>query len=562
MRTLSQNILFLAIMLLTALPRPAISGIEVVIDPWEKHQIFEGWGTSLCWWAVQAGKWSEANRRELIGAIVDPDTGLGYNCFRYNIGGGDQPGHDHLSEARAVPGFKADEIAAYDWNSDQYQRNVLLGIAARGEGLIFEAFSNSPPWWMTVSGCVSGNVNGADNLKSDHFTAFAEYLASVAGYYRETWGITFRTVEPFNEPSSGYWKINGGQEGCGFKKEQSAIIRELGKQLVAKGLFGATMVSAADETSLDQTVKSFASYDDSAFGFLSQINSHSYGGWQSRRSVDSLAKALKMNLWQSESGPLGKGNDPSDITMWMSHVIIQDLRIMKPNAWIDWQVCDPVADWMTIALDHSRQRFSYSKRYYMHAAFSRFIRPGSLIIGSSDTNSVAALAPGTGDLIVVLRNNAGGSEDYTIDLSRFAAAPGGTARIHRFSLPGSLTREPDAAIDVKRLSLSAPGRSITTCVIPGMGTGVRDRYGTIANTPEYRTFEIGDTRLNFRTYPGKPLEITVYNCLGRRMRAERYGPNSFSGITLVGFPLSARGMYFVTHRQGNITQFRNIIISR
>ncbi|MCF0216158.1 MAG: hypothetical protein HUK21_06760, partial [Fibrobacteraceae bacterium] len=31
----------------------------VVVDPGKKYQIFEGWGTSLCWWAELAGGWSE-----------------------------------------------------------------------------------------------------------------------------------------------------------------------------------------------------------------------------------------------------------------------------------------------------------------------------------------------------------------------------------------------------------------------------------------------------------------------------------------------------------------------
>ena len=61
--------------------------INVIIDPEIKNQTFEGWGSSLCWWAVLAGKWSEPNRNRLIDAIVNPDTGLGYNIFRYNIGG-------------------------------------------------------------------------------------------------------------------------------------------------------------------------------------------------------------------------------------------------------------------------------------------------------------------------------------------------------------------------------------------------------------------------------------------------------------------------------------------
>ena len=98
----------------TAFSSLAFAQTKVVVDPGKKYQVFEGWGTSLCWWAVKAGAWSEANRSKLLGAIADPDTGLGYTIFRYNIGGGDQPGHDHLTKGDGggkVPGYKPTEKA-------------------------------------------------------------------------------------------------------------------------------------------------------------------------------------------------------------------------------------------------------------------------------------------------------------------------------------------------------------------------------------------------------------------------------------------------------------------
>jgi O-glycosyl hydrolase len=445
--------------------------ITITVDPAVQYQTFEGWGTSLCWWAVTAGGWSDTNRKQLVGAIVDPDTGLGYTCFRYNIGGGDNPAHTHLKGERAVPGFKATAAGNYDWNADKNQRAILLDIAAREKSCIFEAFSNSPPWWMTLSGCASGNTNGADNLKPENFTAFADYLTDIVKYYKEQHGIHFRTIEPFNEPSSGYWKINGGQEGCGFKSRQAEMIRTLGRKLVEKNLFPGVMVSAADETSLAQTVTGIRSYDDSAFYYLSQINSHSYDGWSSRRMVDSLARMHKKNLWQSESGPLSK-KDQSDITMWMSHVIIQDLRVLKANAWIDWQVGDPSANWRSIEMRDTDQKFTYTKRFYMHAAFSRFIRPGSHIIYSSDTNSVAAMVPSTGKLAVVLRNDATTQKEYAITLTQKNIA-GDTALVYRFSLPGSLKKLDDAAVADGKLTLTAPGQTITTVLFSVPGTSLQ-----------------------------------------------------------------------------------------
>lgn len=500
---------------------PCAGVIPIEVDPTKPGQVFEGWGTSLCWWAELAGKWSEANRNRLIDAIVDPDTGLGYNCFRYNIGGGDRPDHTHLAEDRAVPGFKKTETGAYDWTADPYQRNILLGIASRAKDPIFEAFSNSPPWWMTVSGCVSGNTNGADNLKPDKFGAFAEYLADVVKRYKDVHRIVFRTIEPFNEPSAGWWKPEGGQEGCGFRSNQSKMIKELGRQLVSKGLYPGTRISAGDETSLEQAVTQLKGYDDSAFSFLSQINSHTYSGWAARPRLDSIARSRGKNLWQSETGPLNKGSDASSITMWMSNVILQDLRNMRPNAWIDWQVGDPAGDWNTIKLDHVKQTFGYSPRYYMHAAFSRFIRPGSRIIGSSDTNSVAALTS-TGDLVVVFRNPDATAVSAVFDLTKFGSLPS-VAQVHRFALPGGLKRQADVSIEAKKIALTAPGQTLTTLVVPQAMTA-NDRHASTTEPPLSATMFRGGL-LRISSPSEGALEVAVFDLrgqilLGRRVESQ------------------------------------------
>ena len=455
----------------TAFSSLAFAQTKVVVDPGKKYQVFEGWGTSLCWWAVKAGAWSEANRSKLIGAIADPDTGLGYTIFRYNIGGGDQPGHDHLTKGDGggkVPGYKPTEKGDYDWTADPYQRAIALELAKRVKDPIFEAFSNSPPWWMTKSGCVSGSNDGSDNLKEDYFDDFADYLSEVALHFKTEWGLTFRTVEPFNEPSAGWWKSNGGQEGCGFKNNQSKMIVELGKALQKKGLFPETSVSAADETSIKQAHDQLGNYTAEALSYLGQVNTHSYSDGSYRKQLFNRAFGLNKRLWQSETGPLSKSGD-EHIALWMANVIIQDLRDMHAEAWVDWQIGDPAENWRSLALNHSKQTFTPNARYYMHAAFSRYIRPGSRIIDSDNGNTLAALTP-DGALVLIVRNSGSSDVKYNFDLSEFVKI-GTSAKVVRFELPGSLTKQSDIAVSGKALSMTAKANTITTMVIDGAEGG-------------------------------------------------------------------------------------------
>ena len=210
-KVIAMTVLFL-LLGLTSL----VYGQTVTINPAVQHQTFEGWGVSICWWGNQIGGWSEQNRNALIEYVVNPDTGLGYNVYRFNIGGGENPAHSHMTQFRNMPGYQPAR-GTWDWNADANQRTVLLRLLERGKALgqnmIIEAFSNSPPYWMTVSGCASGASSGStSNLPTNNYSLFADYLTEVVKYYKNTHGITFRTLEPLNEPTAGWWSANGSQE--------------------------------------------------------------------------------------------------------------------------------------------------------------------------------------------------------------------------------------------------------------------------------------------------------------------------------------------------------------
>src|SRR5437879_3940667 len=44
-----------------------------------RYQTFEGWGTSLAWWANVVGGYPDAYRNDYINRFFDPVTGLGLN---------------------------------------------------------------------------------------------------------------------------------------------------------------------------------------------------------------------------------------------------------------------------------------------------------------------------------------------------------------------------------------------------------------------------------------------------------------------------------------------------
>ena len=459
-----------ALLLLPATAAAAGKIDTVIINPARTHQTIEGWGVSLCWWANMAGRWPEAKMQSVVKLLTDEKEGLGYNILRYNIGGGDKPGHDHMEQRARIEGYKASASSPYDWTADASQRRVLKAILKRKPNAILEAFANSPPWWMTVSKCSAGESGGRSNLRQDQYEPFADYLTDVVKHFRDKLKINFRTLEPLNEPDAWWWKESGRQEGCKFTPAQQARILKLtAAKLKLKGL--KTRVSGTDENSITTGAKSISGFDKATLGVLSQLNVHSYHGKNHRKKFAALAKKLGKKVWMSESGPMNapvKGRWSQ--CLWMAQVVIDDLRDMNAVAWIDWQAID-VRTWGVLNPDWKNQSFKISKRFYSHAHLARFIRPGYRIVESSGPSTLAAISPDGGRLVVVVVNR--NKKTVRLDLSRFRRG-NYTAAVHTTTSDKNLQRKPGAPVRNGVLQLNPPTESIATVEILLRGASKRD----------------------------------------------------------------------------------------
>ncbi|MEO6097249.1 MAG: glycoside hydrolase [Fibrobacteria bacterium] len=489
---------------------------RVQVNPEEAHQTFEGWGTSLCWWAHDLGAWRDEGLDALTTLVADTARGLGMTIFRYNIGGGEQPGHNHLRADADVPGWKPTEAGAYDWNADAGQRRTMAFLRRKTRDPIWEAFSNSPPWWMTKSGCASGNTDGSNNLKEDYYDEFAEYLVTVAKHLQETDSVVFRTLTPFNEPNSDWWKENNVQEGCMFARAtQPRMIREVGGKLKEQGLT-LTSISAADANSINEMVGNANSYDSLTLSYISQFNTHSYSGTDAdRRNLAGIAKSKRKKLWQSEAGPLNwPGGNQFDVAIWSASLILRDLREMRAEAWVDWQIAGG-GIWGVIDAARSSQTARMNKKGFAYAQFSRFIRPGSTLIASDHPTTLAALVPASGSLVLVAVNASTSDSSYAFDLGRFSYLPP-TAQAYRTSINQDLAALPDIPLRNKLLTLDVPSRSITTLVLKGSASPLAIAEPGRAGIRAERTRIISQRAARLPTI-SFPVNGALINPLGQRI---------------------------------------------
>lgn len=407
---------------------------------------FEGWGTSLCWWAHRVG--FSRKLTEKAAGLFFGDEGLRLNIMRYNIGGGDDPTHNHIKRTDSeIPGWvkleKGKEIFTPD--SDKNQLNVLeKAYAAAGDDAYVEAFSNSPPYFMTVSGCSSGGKNPlSNNLKQSEITSFSRYLAKVCEYIQEEKEIKIKSLASMNEPYTNYWwAYSEKQEGCHVSpgKMQSEVIVATYNALRERNLSD-IIVTASDETNTKRQLFSLKRLSDEAMECVGRVSTHTY-----ERATPGVARYCSKKgkrLWMSEtdwSNVSGESSGEMGAALWLSEKIIEDMNTLSPTAWVIWQIIasyisrvpdskgrldlPEVPDltkgyWGTAFVDIDKEEIYLSQKYYAFGQFSRYIRPGVTMLSLHDKHALAAYDAKGNILVVVCVNSKADDESLKLKLCGF-----------------------------------------------------------------------------------------------------------------------------------------------
>ncbi|KAJ7503127.1 glycoside hydrolase superfamily [Mycena galericulata] len=416
------------------------------ILPSTTYGTWEGWGTSLAWWAQAFG-----TQTALADVFFTLDTttyngyklpGMGLNIVRYNAGACSQNAdadgaHMVLSPdmvpSREMQAFWLDwnssdpTTASWSWTVDANQRNMLTLGLDRGVTIV-ELFSNSPVWWMTNNLNPSGSNDGSsDNLETWNWDSHAVYLATIAQYAQEHWGVTFTSVEAFNEPSASYWVgTTGTQEGCHFDiSTMSSVIPLLRTELNSRGLTN-IIVSSSDEETYDLAVTTFQGLTSAARADIGRVNVHGYEYGGGRRDLlYSDVSAAGLPIWNSEYGD----SDATGSSL-VSNLML-DFVWLHPRAWVYWQVLD-VTGWGLIESNNAAKTTGApSQKYFVLAQFTRHIRPGMTILDGGSNYTVAAYDAATKTLAIVAANFAA-AQYLTFDLSKFAQAGVNGALVQRW----------------------------------------------------------------------------------------------------------------------------------
>jgi len=423
-------------------PGPVQADTTNTIDPTVTWGTWEGWGTSLCWWAKEFGSRSDladilftTNSTTLYannGQVQLP--GLGLNIARYNAGacswnayqGQSMVESPNIYASRQMEGFWKDwgstnpASSSWDWSVDANQVAMLIQAQDRGANLL-ELFSNSPMWWMCYNHNPSGADNGGnDNLNPEYYDDHALYMATVAQYARDNWGVTFDSVDPFNEPIANWWNAGGTQEGCHFDVATQATVISLLRDELDNRNLTSTIIAASDESLYDQARATWNSFSSTTQAMIGRVNVHGYqyeGGQRHLLYADVDGKPL----WNSEYGE----SDASGVRL--ARNLNYDFRWLRLTAWCYWQPLD-WGGWGLIDANNEDGWIGQPQRkYYVLAHYTRHIRPGMIILDGYHGDSVVAYSAAERKLVIVTMNY-NTPQTVTYDLSAFFEAAGPVRR--------------------------------------------------------------------------------------------------------------------------------------
>ncbi len=505
---------------------------------------FDGWGTSICWWGHHLGEnLTDEQLDSVVKALYDEEEGLGLNIARYNIGGGDDPTHHHQREfdGRDMPGL-IDKDGNWNLQNDAGQLKAL-GLAVKYGADILEAFSNSPPYFMTESGCSSGNHNsGENNLPDDKFDDFAEFLAEAVMRIQKEYGVKFDTLEPFNESDTNYWGYEGWQEGCHFDVEDHSRLILLVREALNKRGLTYVGVSAADETNVWRTGENIKNvYTDEAIDALSQVNTHSYsvGDYNhTRNAVLEAGKPLYMTEVDGDGSIGGEASGNMGPALWFSNKINEDLRGLEPNAWVMWQAAAMAYDgehkdsgyWNILSIDKETSQIHKTKKYYAYMQFTKFIRPGDTLVKTDYSNIVSAINEEEGKVVFVITNTDSAKKVYDFNIENLgmqieSVQTYETTKTRDFEL---------AAVKETAKGIEVPAYSVVTVVVNG---NVGNKSIRITEKNNTKTAFVGDVlEFEVKNEKGEVVEVKTQKCEEEgilTVEAEHEGLNDGYNVTVV-----------------------------
>ncbi|GAB3555178.1 glycoside hydrolase family 30 protein [Spirosoma fluminis] len=384
------------------------------VDDSQTFQLIDGFGYTLTGGSAMLMHRMEAQpRAQLLRELFATEgRAIGVSYLRVSIGASDLDGrvfsYNDLPEGQTDP-----TLSKFSLDPDRtHLIPVLKEILAINPAIKILGSPWSPPTWMKTNGQSKGG-----SLKPEFYEAYAQYFVKYIQAMKAE-GIHIDAVTIQNEPLH-----PGNNPSLLMLPEQQAefIKKSLGPAFRAAGIDTKILLYDHNADRPDYPISILN--DPEARQYVDGSAFHLYGG-----SVDALTQVHnafpEKNIYFTEQWIGAPGNWKGDLNWHVRTLIIGATRNWSRTV-LEWNVAaDPKlqphteggCDQCLGALTIDGNTVTRNPGYYVIAVASKFVRPGSVRIVSTASESlpnVAFSTPG-GKRVLIVLNNGSASQSFSI----------------------------------------------------------------------------------------------------------------------------------------------------
>jgi len=366
-------------------------GIPIVIDEQQTMQTIDGFGYALTGGSAELMmKMSSAERAKLIRELFATDgNNIGVSYIRLTIGASDL--NSFVFSYNDLPEGETDfALAKFDLGQDKKDViPVMKEILTINPNILIVASPWSPPVWMKTNGRVK-----AGSLKPECYDVYARYFVKYIQEMKKE-GITIDAItiqnEPINANNTPSLRMNAAEQ-------TNFIKNNLGPALKAANL--STKIVLFDHN-LDRPDYALTVLrDPEAAQYVDGTGFHHYGGDMSAMTVVHNARPDKHLYFTEQMVTERPGSNTIAIAAQVKRMIINVTQNWSRNV-ILWNfAADPLNDPHTddggcsmcqgaVILDGDKVTRNIA--YYVIAHASKFVRPGSVRIASTNKGDMSVL---------------------------------------------------------------------------------------------------------------------------------------------------------------------------
>lgn len=401
----------------------------ITVDTTQTYQSIDGFGFALTGASAELINYlSESTKETLLKELFLTDsTDIGISYLRISLGASDLSSEPFTYD-ELKPGQTSD-TTLQNFTIEKEKKDlipVLLKIIALNPHIKILACPWTAPIWMKTNNSYVGG-----SLKTQYYGVYAKYFVKYI-QAMESQGIHITAITPQNEPLNAY---NNPAMLLSASEEDNFIKNYLGPAFKDNNIN--TKIIIYDHNLDHPEYATSILSDTAAAKYIDGSAFHLYAG--NINTMSSVHNSFpNKNLYFTEQATFSSGNFGGDLDWHIRNLIIGAIRNWSKNV-IEWNLasdptqslhtnggCSSCLGGLTIGTNNTIGR---NVSYYIIAHAAKFVRPGSVRIGSNNVGDLLDVAFKTpnGEKVLIVLNSGSYSTTFNIRFQGKTVSPTLTA---------------------------------------------------------------------------------------------------------------------------------------